>query len=103
MSCSLTFVAQALRRRGKDTSLKIKYGSLRTVAPNPERRGFVEVGDVERQVGRPGRTLYGSSAGRAAAEWLSGPEPNRPCGGSGPSRCGTPGTARHSAGCNPLN
>ncbi|MFE2691674.1 PadR family transcriptional regulator [Streptomyces mirabilis] len=66
-------IAQTLRRRGKDTSLKIKYGSLYTVVQNLEKHGLVEVAEVQRQGNRPERTLYGiTDAGRAeATEWLS--------------------------------
>lgn len=66
-------IAQTLRRRGKDTSLKINYGSLYTVVQNLEKHGFVEVAEVQRQGNRPERTLYGiTDAGRAeATEWLS--------------------------------
>ncbi|MEU2334048.1 PadR family transcriptional regulator [Streptomyces sp. NPDC006654] len=66
-------IAQTLRSRGKDASLKINYGSLYTVVQNLERHGFVEVTDVERQGNRPERTLYGiTDAGRAeTVEWLS--------------------------------
>ncbi|MFF7980759.1 PadR family transcriptional regulator [Streptomyces sp. NPDC007901] len=66
-------IAQTLRRRGKDASLKINYGSLYTVVQNLEKHGFVEVTDVERQGNRPERTLYGiTDAGREeTAEWLS--------------------------------
>ncbi|WP_330303319.1 MULTISPECIES: PadR family transcriptional regulator [unclassified Streptomyces] len=66
-------IAQTLRRRGKDTSLKINYGSLYTVVQNLEKHGFVEVAEVQRQGKRPERTLYGiTDAGREeATEWLS--------------------------------
>lgn len=66
-------IAQTLRRRGKDTSLKINYGSLYTVVQNLEKHGFVEVAEVQRQGNRPERTLYGiTDAGREeAVEWLS--------------------------------
>ncbi|MEU5307356.1 PadR family transcriptional regulator [Streptomyces sp. NPDC021562] len=66
-------IAQTLRSRGKDASLKINYGSLYTVVQNLEKHGFVEVTDVERQGNRPERTLYGiTDAGRAeTVEWLS--------------------------------
>ncbi|OIJ64513.1 PadR family transcriptional regulator [Streptomyces mangrovisoli] len=66
-------IAQTLRRRGKDASLKINYGSLYTVVQNLQKHGFVEVTDVERQGNRPERTLYGiTDAGREeATEWLS--------------------------------
>ncbi|MCW7941164.1 PadR family transcriptional regulator [Streptomyces hygroscopicus] len=66
-------IAQTLRRRGKDASLKINYGSLYTVVQNLEKHGFVEVAEVQRQGNRPERTLYGiTDAGRVEAmEWLS--------------------------------
>jgi DNA-binding PadR family transcriptional regulator len=41
-------IAQTLRRQGKDTSMKINYGSLYTVVQSLEKHGFVEVTDVER-------------------------------------------------------
>ncbi|NGO10128.1 PadR family transcriptional regulator [Streptomyces sp. HC44] len=66
-------IAQTLRRRGKDTTTKINYGSLYTVVQNLEKHGFVEVAEVQRQGRRPERTLYGiTDAGREeASEWLS--------------------------------
>ncbi|MFC3577192.1 helix-turn-helix transcriptional regulator [Streptomyces yaanensis] len=66
-------IAQTLRRRGKDASLKINYGSLYTVVQNLEKHGFVEVSEVQRQGNRPERTLYGiTDTGREeATEWLS--------------------------------
>lgn len=66
-------IAQTLRSRGKDASLKINYGSLYTVVQNLEKHGFVEVAEVQRQGNRPERTLYGiTDAGREeATEWLS--------------------------------
>nr|WP_199791131.1 PadR family transcriptional regulator [Streptomyces sp. SID8379] len=66
-------IARTLRRRGKDSSTKINYGSLYTVVQNLEKHGFVEVAEVQRQGNRPERTLYGiTDAGREeAVEWLS--------------------------------
>ncbi|MET7606672.1 PadR family transcriptional regulator [Streptomyces avermitilis] len=66
-------IAQTLRRRGKDTTTKINYGSLYTVVQNLEKHGLVEVAEVQRQGNRPERTLYGiTNAGREeATEWLS--------------------------------
>ncbi|WP_330341047.1 PadR family transcriptional regulator [Streptomyces sp. NBC_00557] len=66
-------IARTLRRQGKDTSTKIKYGSLYTVVQNLEKHGFVEVTDVERAGNRPERTVYGlTDAGREElTEWLS--------------------------------
>ncbi|NGO78184.1 PadR family transcriptional regulator [Streptomyces sp. YC504] len=66
-------IAQILRRRGKDASTKINYGSLYTVVQNLEKHGFVEVAGVQREGNRPERTLYGiTEAGRIEmVEWLS--------------------------------
>ncbi|MGW5096755.1 PadR family transcriptional regulator [Streptomyces nodosus] len=66
-------IAQTLRRRGKDSSLKINYGSLYTVVQNLEKHGFVEVAEVQREGNRPERTLYGiTDPGREeAVQWLS--------------------------------
>ncbi|MER0444685.1 PadR family transcriptional regulator [Streptomyces sp. Edi4] len=51
-------IAQTLRRRGKEYSIKINYGSLYTVVQNLEKHGFVEVADVQREGNRPERTRY---------------------------------------------
>ncbi|MEU9624208.1 PadR family transcriptional regulator [Streptomyces sp. NPDC098085] len=66
-------IAQTLRRRGKEYSVKINFGSLYTVVQNLEKHGYVEVAGVQRQGNRPERTLYGiTEAGRAeTVDWLS--------------------------------
>ncbi|MEV0785305.1 PadR family transcriptional regulator [Streptomyces sp. NPDC050423] len=66
-------IAQTLRRRGKQHSVKINFGSLYTVVQNLEKHGYVEVTGVQRQGNRPERTLYGiTETGRAEMlEWLS--------------------------------
>ncbi|MEU1368092.1 PadR family transcriptional regulator [Streptomyces sp. NPDC005803] len=66
-------IAQTLRRRGKEHSVKINFGSLYTVVQNLEKHGFVEVTGVQRQGNRPERTLYGiTEAGRVEMlDWLS--------------------------------
>ncbi|MFF3784989.1 PadR family transcriptional regulator [Streptomyces sp. NPDC001933] len=66
-------IAQTLRRRGKEHSVKINFGSLYTVVQNLEKHGYVEVAGVQRQGNRPERTLYGiTEAGRAEmVDWLS--------------------------------
>ncbi|MEU2127685.1 PadR family transcriptional regulator [Streptomyces sp. NPDC018352] len=66
-------IAQTLRRRGKEHSVKINFGSLYTVVQNLEKHGYVEVAGVQRQGNRPERTLYGiTGAGRAEmVDWLS--------------------------------
>ncbi|WP_392669160.1 PadR family transcriptional regulator [Streptomyces sp. LN785] len=66
-------IAQTLRRRGKEHSVKINFGSLYTVVQNLEKHGYVEVTGVQRQGNRPERTLYGiTGAGRhEMVDWLS--------------------------------
>lgn len=66
-------IAQTLRRRGKDASLKINYGSLYTVVQNLQKHGFVAVEDVRREGNRPERTVFGiTDAGREEMiAWLS--------------------------------
>lgn len=66
-------IAQTLRRRGKEHSVKINFGSLYTVVQNLEKHGYVEVAGVQRQGNRPERTLYGiTEAGHAEMlDWLS--------------------------------
>ncbi|WP_406001852.1 PadR family transcriptional regulator [Streptomyces sp. NBC_00829] len=66
-------IAQTIRQRGKENSVKVNLGSLYTVVQNLEKHGLVEVTAVQRQGNRPERTLYGiTDAGREEmAAWLS--------------------------------
>jgi DNA-binding PadR family transcriptional regulator len=66
-------IAQTLRQRGKEYSIKINYGSLYTVVQNLQKHGFVEVADVQRQGNRPERTLYAlTPAGREEMlDWMA--------------------------------
>ncbi|MDJ0343769.1 PadR family transcriptional regulator [Streptomyces sp. H10-C2] len=66
-------IAQVLRQRGKEQSIKINYGSLYTVVQNLEKHGFVEIAGIQRQGNRPERTLYGlTEAGRVEThDWLA--------------------------------
>lgn len=66
-------IAQTLRRRGKENSVKINFGSLYTVVQNLEKHGYVEVAEVQRQGNRPERTLYGlTGAGREEMlDWMA--------------------------------
>ncbi|WP_042437170.1 PadR family transcriptional regulator [Streptacidiphilus albus] len=66
-------IAQVLRERGKDGSIKINYGSLYTVVQSLERHGFIEAAGTERDGRRPERTVYGITAsGRVEMrDWLS--------------------------------
>ena len=51
-------IARLLRHRGKDESIKIRYGSLYTVVQDLENRGFVETEGTARAGHRPERTVY---------------------------------------------
>jgi DNA-binding PadR family transcriptional regulator len=65
-------IASTLRERGKDTSIKINYGSLYTVVESLQRRGLIEERETVREGRRPERTVYGiTPAGRAEHDdWL---------------------------------
>ena len=51
-------IARLLKHRGKDDSIKIRYGSLYTVVQDLERRGFVAAEGTARAGNRPERTVY---------------------------------------------
>jgi DNA-binding PadR family transcriptional regulator len=51
-------IAQLLRHRGKDHSIKIRYGSLYTVVQRLEKQGFVVAEGTARAGRRPERTVY---------------------------------------------
>src|SRR5215467_7448118 len=51
-------MAQTLKARGKDESIKINWGSLYTVVQNLEKYGFIEAVDVAREGRQPERTTY---------------------------------------------
>jgi DNA-binding PadR family transcriptional regulator len=51
-------MAQTLRARGKDKSIKINWGSLYTVVRNLEKYGFVEEAETVREGRQPERTVY---------------------------------------------
>lgn len=65
-------MATELRRRGKEQSIEIKWGSLYTVVRNLERHGFLEAVETVRHGRRPQRTLYRTTdAGRAEmVDWM---------------------------------
>jgi DNA-binding PadR family transcriptional regulator len=65
-------MAQTLRARGKDRSIKINWGSLYTVVQNLEKHGFVEASSTEREGRQPERTTYRiTEAGKAELwDWL---------------------------------
>ena len=84
-------MAQTLRARGKDQSLKINWGSLYTVVQNLEKNGFIEAVATEREGRQPERTTYqiteagqgraGRLAPRDSSPSRSGcrPRSRRPC------------------------
>jgi DNA-binding PadR family transcriptional regulator len=65
-------MAQTLRARGKDRSIKINWGSLYTVVQNLEKHGFIEATSTEREGRQPERTTYRiTEAGKAElTDWL---------------------------------
>lgn len=65
-------MAQTLRARGKDKSIKINWGSLYTVVQNLEKSGFIEATSTEREGRQPERTTYRiTEAGKAELfDWL---------------------------------
>jgi DNA-binding PadR family transcriptional regulator len=66
-------MAATLKQRGKEQSIKLRYGSLYTVIRQLEREGFVAAAGTERAGARPERTTY-RLTGTGEAEmksWLS--------------------------------
>jgi DNA-binding PadR family transcriptional regulator len=51
-------MAATLKQRGKEQSIKLRYGSLYTVIGQLEREGFIESAGTDREGGRPERTTY---------------------------------------------
>ncbi len=51
-------IARVLKHRGKDDTIKIRYGSLYTVVQDLDKRGFVEAEGTARAGHRPERTVY---------------------------------------------
>jgi DNA-binding PadR family transcriptional regulator len=51
-------MAATLKQRGKERSIKLRYGSLYTVIGQLEREGFIQAAGTERDGGRPERTTY---------------------------------------------
>jgi DNA-binding PadR family transcriptional regulator len=66
-------VATTLRRRHKDDSVRLNYGSLYAVVASLEGRGLIEAGEVQRDGRLPERTVYRiTDAGRIEAhDWLA--------------------------------
>src|ERR1700761_3661194 len=65
-------MATTLKQRGKEQSIKLRYGSLYTVIGQLEREGFIQAASTERDGGRPERTTYRiTTAGQAEMNsWL---------------------------------
>ena len=51
-------MAQTLRARGKDRTIRINWGSLYTVVQNLEKHGFIEAAGINREGRQPERTTY---------------------------------------------
>jgi DNA-binding PadR family transcriptional regulator len=65
-------MASTLRSHGKDSTIKINWGSFYTVVQNLEKHGFIEAIEVAREGRQPERTVYQiTDAGRAEVrDWL---------------------------------
>ena len=65
-------MAATLKQRGKEQSIKLRYGSLYTVIGQLQREAFIEPASTERAGARPERTTYRlTKAGQAEmSSWL---------------------------------
>ena len=65
-------MAQTLRVRGKEKTIKINWGSLYTVVQNLQKYGFIEEVGIDREGRQPERTTYQiTDQGRAELrDWL---------------------------------
>ena len=66
-------VAQTLRRRAKEQSVRLNYGSLYAVFEALEKRGFVKATGTLREGRRPERTVYEltDEGSREMVDWLT--------------------------------
>jgi DNA-binding PadR family transcriptional regulator len=66
-------MANTMRFRHKEESIRLNYGSLYTIVNSLQRSGFIEPQEVEREGRRPERTVYRiTDAGHAEfVDWLS--------------------------------
>jgi DNA-binding PadR family transcriptional regulator len=66
-------VAQTLRQRAKQESVRLNYGSLYAVVESLERRGLVKASGTIRQGRRPERTIYEitDDGSREMVDWLT--------------------------------
>ncbi|HTX01103.1 MAG TPA: helix-turn-helix transcriptional regulator [Acidimicrobiales bacterium] len=66
-------IAQTLRSRAKEESVRLNYGSLYSVVESLERRGLIRARETIREGRRPERTVYEitDTGTREATEWLA--------------------------------
>ncbi len=66
-------MAQTLRSRAKEESVRLNFGSLYGVVEGLERRGMIRARETVREGRRPERTVYEitDAGAREAADWLS--------------------------------
>src|SRR5277367_2422049 len=66
-------VAQTLRTRAKQESVRLNYGSLYGVVESLEKRGLIRAVETVREGRRPERTVYDITdlGSREVTDWLS--------------------------------
>src|SRR4051794_3609585 len=66
-------ISTTLRTRGKETSIKLNYGSLYSVVESLQKHGLIAARETSREGRRPERTVYEiTPAGRVEFEdWLA--------------------------------
>jgi DNA-binding PadR family transcriptional regulator len=66
-------VAQTLRQRAKQESVRLNYGSLYAVVDSLERRGFIKATGTVREGKRPERTVYEitDQGSREMNDWMT--------------------------------
>src|SRR5580698_7834706 len=66
-------MAATMRQRGKDSSIKLNYGSLYSVVESLLKQRLISVAETEREGNRPERTVYQlADAGRMELmDWLN--------------------------------
>jgi DNA-binding PadR family transcriptional regulator len=66
-------VAQTLRQRAKQESVRLNYGSLYSVVESLEKKGFIKAAGTLREGKRPERTVYEitENGAREMNEWMT--------------------------------
>ena len=66
-------IAQTLRSRAKEESVRLNFGSLYGVVENLEKRGMIRARETVREGRRPERTIYEitEAGAREATDWLA--------------------------------